>query len=162
MNNNIDPIDSIDSDIATQFLPYDTQSSITDNTNNADISIIDECQYFQQYKDTIDKADNIKKNAKDKLANYLSKKGYNVDETILKIENNTFECNVEQKEYHESSARKTFNFVKKCHAKYWWINAIIRLLTIAIFIFMIYKLINKTKIKPINTLDFSETSSLRY
>lgn len=37
-------------------------------------------------------------------------------------------------------AKETVEFVHKCHVRYWWINAIVRLVTISVFVIMIYKL----------------------
>ena len=37
-------------------------------------------------------------------------------------------------------AKETVDFVHKCHVRYWWINAIVRVVTISVFLIMLYKL----------------------
>lgn len=44
-------------------------------------------------------------------------------------------------------AKETVDFVHKCHVRYWWINAIVRIVTISVFLIMLYKLSQYKKTK---------------
>lgn len=157
---------NISDDMKTQNIPTDMQSDISSHNKkispdikqatdllNTEISAIRQYKEDYEYrrKNLMNKIHNLGISNAEKILNIIeqypdiedgSSHTYN-RENIEHFTEKQSTCDKKEENVSESivnRAKSTVDFVHKCHVRYWWINAIVRIVTISVFLIMIYKL----------------------